>query len=433
MTLRWLIEKEWRELLASRAYWLMLLMIGPLVGQAFITAVDTYAEASGIAGGPAALAQGLSPLDGIFVPAFGAYDLAVTLLFPFVAIRAVAAERENGAWKLLLQGPASVATMLSVKGLMLLTGWAIAWIPGLAALILWRIYGGSLHLPELINLLLGYGLRVYLASGVAVTAAAVFNNASSAAIAALGFTVGTWALDFIAAGSGGWIQKLAGYTPAAALRTFEQGQLRLSIILVTLILGTAGFAFASQWLRERPLVSLAFLLAAILAASLGSRLKPDWDVSENRRNSFSPSEEAALRRIHRPLHVTVFLAPEDPRLVDLDRGILSKLERILPGMTVGYAAQTRSGLFENASAHYGEVWYEMDGRKAMSRSTTEAIVLELLHQLAHVPVPLHSEENTYPGHPLKARPAGAASIFYGVWPACVALAYWLRFRTRSSN
>ncbi len=61
-------------MMASRAFWLLLLMIGPLVGHAFITAVDSYAEASGIGGGPAALAQGLSPLDGILVPTFGAYE-----------------------------------------------------------------------------------------------------------------------------------------------------------------------------------------------------------------------------------------------------------------------------------------------------------------------------------------------------------------------
>ena len=89
--LGWLLVKESRELMASRAFWLLLLMIGPLVGHGFITAVQLYAEASGIGGGPAALAQGLSPLDGILVPTFGAYDLAVTLLFPFVAIRLISA------------------------------------------------------------------------------------------------------------------------------------------------------------------------------------------------------------------------------------------------------------------------------------------------------------------------------------------------------
>src|SRR5215471_18941928 len=106
----WLLAvKEFRELLNSRAYWLLLLMIGPMVGQAFIAAVNLYAEVSGSGGGPAALPQGLSPLDGIPAPTFGSYDLAVTLLFPFVAIRLVSVEKESGALKLMLQAPGSIS------------------------------------------------------------------------------------------------------------------------------------------------------------------------------------------------------------------------------------------------------------------------------------------------------------------------------------
>ena len=94
---RWLIDKELRELAASRSYWLLLIVVGLLVGHAFITSANIYAEASGAGGGPAALSQGLSPLEGLVVPTFGAYDLAATLLFPFVVIRLVASEKQTGA------------------------------------------------------------------------------------------------------------------------------------------------------------------------------------------------------------------------------------------------------------------------------------------------------------------------------------------------
>src|SRR5579864_6346908 len=266
--LRLLLGKELRELTASRAYWLLLLMIGLLVGHSFITAVDSYAEASGRGGGPAALAAGLSPLDGMLVPTFGAYDLAVTLLFPFVAIRLISAEKESGALKLMLQAPAGLGVQLLAKGLTLVAGWLIAWVPGLIALTLWKIYGGSLYAPEVLNLLLGHLLRVILGSGVAVAAAAIAKSAASAAIVTLGFTVGTWALDFVAAGRGGVLQKLAAYTPTAALRTFEQGQLRLSTVIVLLVLGVAGFVVAGVWLptrrdlRSRLLGSAAAVLGA---------------------------------------------------------------------------------------------------------------------------------------------------------------------------
>src|SRR5262247_2793630 len=137
-----LLSKELRELKVSRAYWLLLLAIGPLVGHAFINAVNLYAEASGIGGGPAALPQGLTPLDGMLAPTFGAYDLAVTLLFPFVAIRLIAAEKESGALKLGLQLPFSAGEMVAAKLLALAAGWLIAWLPGLIAVAMWRSYGG---------------------------------------------------------------------------------------------------------------------------------------------------------------------------------------------------------------------------------------------------------------------------------------------------
>jgi ABC-type transport system involved in multi-copper enzyme maturation permease subunit len=433
---RWLVAKEFRELMASRAFWLLLLMIGPLVGHGFITAVDTYAEASGIAGGPAALGQGLSPLDGILVPTFGAYDLAVTLLFPFVAIRLVAAEKVSGAWKLLLQSPASPAAMLLAKGLTLLAGWLVAWLPGLAALVLWKLYGGTLYAPEVLNLLLGHLLRVVLAAGLAVAAGAIANGAASAAIATLGFTVGTWALEFIAAGRGGALQKLASYTPTAALRVFEQGELRLATVLVTVAIGLAGFALAAVWLhpgrpiRYRLIAGAATLLLFTLAVTAASRLRPAWDLSENRRNSFSAADETALARIRQPLRVTVFLSPEDPRLMDLDRNILAKLARILPDVEIVHAAHSRTGLFEAGGDRYGEVWYQLAGRKSMTRSTTEPIVLDNLYQLARVPPPVR-RESEFPGHPLPATPSGAAVLYYAIWPLAIAIAGWLHLRNWS--
>lgn len=433
---RWLhlASKECRELSASRAYWLLLLMIGPLVGHSFITAVDLYAEASGIGGGPAALSQGLTPLDGILVPTFGAYDLAVTLLFPFVAIRLISAEKESGATKLLLQFPSRLSTSVAVKALVLLLGWMVAWVPGLIAVALWKSYGGHLYAPETLNLLLGHLLRVALSGGVAVAAASIAESAASAAIATLGFTVGTWALDFIGAGRGGWTEVLAAYTPTAALRLFEQGLLRLSTLVVIAVLAIGGFALAAVWLhtgrtrRYRFIATLVVLITLGAAATAGAALRSSWDLSENRRNSFPPADEAALKQIKEPLKVTVYLSAEDPRLTDLERSILSKLQRILPRVDVDYAASSRTGLFEGAQEQYGEIWYEMGGRKVMNRSTTEPIVLEQLYELAEIKPPARAEdvsENDYPGYPLPARATGAPWIFYMIFPVATILAFWL--------
>ena len=61
------------------------------------------------------LAAGLSPLDGVLVPTFGALYVAVTLLFPFVAIRSLGREKETGALRLLVQLPYRVPTLIAAK------------------------------------------------------------------------------------------------------------------------------------------------------------------------------------------------------------------------------------------------------------------------------------------------------------------------------
>jgi ABC-type transport system involved in multi-copper enzyme maturation permease subunit len=431
-----LIAKEWRELMASRSYWLLLMMIGPLVGHGFITAVGLYAEASGSGGGPAALAQGLTPLDGILVPTFGAYDLAATFLFPFVAIRIIAAEKQSGGLKLLLQLPGSLATKVSAKALALLSGWIVTLLPGLLAIVLWKTYGGHLHAPETLNLLLGHFLRAALSAGIAVAAAALAENAASAAIVTLGFTVGTWALDFIAAGRGGFLQQLAAYTPTATLRFFEHGLLRLNIVVAMLTISVAGFALAGVWLhtgrtwRFRFLGTLALALILVFVIAGANGVRASWDASENRRNSFSRADEVALSQIRQPLKITIVLSPEDPRLTDFEQNVLRKLRRVLPHLDVDYSSNSRTGLFEKPEDHYGEIWYEMNGQKTMERSTIEEIVLEQIYKLAGMNPPARAEENSFSGYPLSATARGASWLFYGLWPLMIIAAWWVLNRSR---
>jgi ABC-type transport system involved in multi-copper enzyme maturation permease subunit len=429
-----LLTKEWRELLASRSFWLLLMMIGPLVGHAFLTAVGLYAEASGIGGGAAALSQGLTPLDGIVTPTFGAYDLAATFLFPFVAIRVIAAEKQSGGMKILLQLPGGLATKISAKALVLLAAWLVTLIPGLVALVLWKFYGGHLYAPETANVLFGHLLRTMLSASVAVTAAALLENASSAAIVTLGFTVGTWALEYVAAFRGGFLQQLASYTPASALRYFEQGLHRLNTTVAMVAIISAGFALAAFWLhtgrtwRFRLISTAAIVLLLTTIVYGANSLSASWDVSENRRNSFSASDEAALKQISQPLNMTVVLAPEDPRLADFEKDILRKLRRTMPQLRVQYAASSVSGLFEKPEDHYGEIWYEMNGQKIMERSAIEQVVLETVYKLAGVSPPEKSAETEFPGYPLAVRPRIAGWIFYGAWPLVIVLGWWLTRR-----
>jgi ABC-type transport system involved in multi-copper enzyme maturation permease subunit len=428
-----MLRKELRELVTSRSYWLLLLIVGALVGHAFITATNTYAEASGAGGGAAALAQGLNPLSGIVVPTLGAYDLAATLLFPFVVIRLIAMERETGALILMLQAPLRFRALIATKGLALLIGWLAAGIPGLFALVWWCAMHGHLAAPEVATVVLGHVLRGIMTIGIGAAAGALAASAASAAIVALTITLGTWALDYAAAARGGVLQTLAQYTPSAALRTFEQGELRASTTLVMLMLGVMGLAIAAEWLRTGRTLSqrctgvgaAVLILGAVIFAS--SHLHVSLDLSEDRRNSFSSADESALRSIHAPIHITAYLAAEDPRLVDLERGVWGKLRRTLPGTDVTYAAKGRSGLFERANDHYGEVWYAIGGKSGMSRSATEEIVLETVYDVAGVRAPTSRDDAAYPGYPLTATPQHASLVFFLLWPLLL-VAVWLCLR-----
>jgi hypothetical protein len=428
-----LFAKEWRELAASRATLLFAAALGPLVGHAFGVAVRAYAEASGSAGGPAALAQGLSPLDGLVVPTFGAYALAAALLFPFVVIRLVSAEKESGALRLLLQAPVGAGTQLAVKAATLLAAWLLAWTPGLLALALWGASGGHLGAAETLGVLLGHLLRGALVVALGALAAAVTESAASAAVVALAVTLGAWALDFAAQVNGGALQTVAQYTPDAALRTFERGEVRLDVTAVVVLTAAGLLALAAAWqhpgrTRAARLGRTAAVLALLaVALPTAARLRPSVDASEDRRNSLAPADARALGALRAPLRVTVHLAPEDPRLADLERGVLRKLRRTLPEVEVRYAPTTSTGLFERPGEHYGEVWYELRGRRALQRSTTEPIVLETVYTLAGLTPPTPDEAPAYPGYPLRASARGAGWLLYGGWPLGVAL-LWLRAR-----
>src|SRR6187397_2290214 len=118
----------------------MLVLIGPLVGVSFISAVRTYAELSGYGGTAEGVGEAFSPLVGIWAPTFSACELAAAFLLPFVAIRLVAGDRQSGALKLELQHVMAPIGRVGTKALVLVGGWAIASAAPATAVALWWTY-----------------------------------------------------------------------------------------------------------------------------------------------------------------------------------------------------------------------------------------------------------------------------------------------------
>jgi hypothetical protein len=401
----------------------------------FISAVGTYAEVSGLGGTAAGVGEALSPLVGIWAPTFSACELAAAFLLPFVAIRLVGGDRQSGALKLELQHRMSPLARVSAKGLVLLAGWLIALVPPFVGVLLWKGYGGSTYAPELVTVVLGHLLNGGLTIALAAAAASLTEHPSTAAIVTLSVTVGTWIINFIGDVQGGIWERAAGYTPTAMVAEFQHGLIRLDVVLIALMLVLSGLALAAIWMRlgvavrQRVYESVGLGAAAAVAILMCAFATPSVDASENRMNSFSEADEVALRQIRGPLRIEAHLAPEDPRRMDLERQALSKLRRVMPSVQVQYVSSTSIGLFEQTASRYGEIWYELGGRKTMSRLTTAEGVLETLYALANVTPPAGHDENVFRGHPLAVPPKGAAIVFYAVWPIMiVSLAFIVRRR-----
>jgi ABC-2 type transport system permease protein len=425
-----LLAKELWGVLSGRALWTMLLILCPLVGYSFFQAVSLYGEASLAARDQPALASGLSPLDGVLVPTFGALYVAVTLLFPFVAIRTLGREKETGALRLLIQLPYRVPTLIVAKMTAISLAWLIAVIPALSALAIWAMLGGHLHAPEILNLLFGQLLYGLLVGAIALFAASVSEGSATAAIVALAFTIGSWVLDFALAGQPGLLEWIARLSLTQTLRTFEQGLLSIGLLL-GLAVAIGGFAaLAAIWLhpgvpaRSKFMGSMA--CTAIIAAVLGvaTQVRTSFDLTEDRRNSFPAADQRALAELREPLLITVHLAPEDPRYVDLRRNVLAKLERVLPRVTIRLAASGQSVVGSTSDEAYGEIEYSYGGRSAKTRSTSHREALPLLYELAgkSIPTPIAGED--YPGYPLIASGQGMLLWFCGALPLLIVIAWW---------
>ena len=385
----------------------------------------------GLNGTAAGVGEALSPLIGVWAPTFSACELAAVFLLPFVAIRSVGADRQSGALKLELQRPQHQLVRIAAKAIIAMGGWMIAMLPPLSAIVLWRLYGGTTHVPELATMIAGHLLNAGLTIALGFAAASITEHPSTAAIVTLGATVGTWIVNFFAAIQGGFWERVAAYTPAAIVAGFQHGLIQLNTVLIAMMLICAGLGIAAVWQRlgqresQRVLASLRVLAMAAIGMFAGSYAGASWDTSENRANSFSIADEHALREIQMPLKIVVHLAPEDPRRSDLDRRALSKLKRSMSHLEVEYTSATSIGIFEQTKAGYGEISYALGNRQASNRLTTEEGVLETIYSLAQITPPSTAAEGAFRGHPLAVAPTGAPAIFYVLWPSLTMVAAFL--------
>ncbi len=431
------IQLELRSLLASRSLWILSLMTSPLVGYSYIQAISLYGEASKTALVTPQLTGGLDPFDGVIIPTYGAIYLALTLLFPFVAVQTISADRESGALRLLFQTPLRSSTLLAAKAAAVQLAWLLVELPGLLVLLIWRLSGGHIFALETLCLLLGHFLYGVIVIAISLSAAAVAESASSAALLVLACTLGSWVLDFAAAGGNSWLAKISGLSLTALLKPFEQGLLVWRVVGGIAVTAAGLFALTLLWWHPgRPLLLKLRGTAAVLVACAAlfvpvRQVSASVDLTEDQRHSFSPGVRTALQQFRETLRITVYLAPEDPRMMDFNRSILAKLRRVLPRTEVVNPEADQPAMFRTGEdPNYGLAIYEVGLRRAESHSTSPEEVLPLLWNLAGVPPPAADDPATYPGYPLVVNSSWTAEwIFYALLPG-LSFVGWLLFSRR---
>jgi len=411
----------------------MAALMSMIVGYGFIQAVDLFSEASRAGLENRELARSLAVLDGVLVPTFGSLYVGITLLFPFVAIRALGHDKQSGALALALQLPVTTTEIVAAKAFAIGLAWLVAVVPAVGAVLIWRSVGGHIGAGELANLLLGHALYAWAVAGMSMLAAAIAETPSTAAIVALGFTLGFWVLDFAAAS--GVQEPLASLTPlslTAGLRPFEHGVFSLPHALGMLTAGAALLMAAREWLpmyrslRQKAVRLGIVALLALVGVTLAGGARVYRDVREDRHNSFNPSDEAALRQMRRGLVITVRLSPDDSRRKEFDENVLAKLRRLVPHFMVRYEARQVVIAGTQGDERYGLNTYDYAGRQTESRSTSPREILPILHELAGVKVSPVTVPD-YPGHPLVANVHAWGWLFYVILPIGAALASsWTR-------
>jgi hypothetical protein len=157
------------------------------------------------------------------------------------------------------------------------------------------------------------------------------------------------------------------------------------------------------------------------------------DVTEDRRNSFPVADQKLLATLSLPLRVTVHLAPEDPRYIDLQRNVLAKLDRAMPSVSVVLAGGRQTLASNAADDTYGEVEYAYGARSDLSRSTSPREILPLLYGLAGAQPPAPVAGAEYPGYPLVASADLALLWFLGGLPLLIVLGWWWTRRSPVSS
>src|SRR5262249_38317934 len=140
------------------------------------------------------------------------------------------------------------------------------------------------------------------------------------------------------------------------------------------------------------------------------------------------ADEAALKQLERRLVITVHLASEDPRFVDLRRDLLAKLERVVPNFEFQLAVARQAFMTAATDERYGEIELRYGTRSDVTHSTSASEILPMIYSLADREPSAATAGADYPGHPLEANGQAPLVLYLVGFPILIVAAWWLSRR-----
>jgi len=437
--MKWLLRRELALVLGARATWLCAAIAALLVGHGFVLALDLYSAASRSAGDYVLMRRELDPLAGIVRPTLGGLYLAAALLLPVIAARGLAIEKERGSYGALALRAGGTARLVIAKLVAALAGGALLLGAPLALCIAFVLAGGHLDAVETIVALSGYFLLVTVIAWAAVATAAACRTVAQATVAALAFSLASWAID---ASEGfaalAWLDALDWVSLGRKLVPFERGIVHVGTFasLAIVALGAAAIAFvlgAIDFRRRRRIAAAAIVACSLALLWLLGGVHRGYDWSEQRRASLPPAVVTALRAIPQRIEVDVWLDRDDGRRWQLERDALAKLMLARPDTIVHTPLDDADRLIEH-DARYGRIVIHAGGARE-TRSTSRRELATLVFEAAGVALPDWVQPE-YPGYPIVIEGASRTllvALAYVVFPAAFVIIGLVLARSRRKS
>jgi ABC-type transport system involved in multi-copper enzyme maturation permease subunit len=418
-----LIYKELKDFFSSKSVLVFFIILTFFLGYSFITAVSLYSEQSIAAEGNPVYATGFEPSPGVFVPVFGGIFLVFSLLLPFVFIRSIYEEKRNNTIALLRQLPCPLSFIIiskTIASLFLIFCGEILIVP---LLLIWHSMGGHLPVNELILLFSGYALYGLFVMSVSFFSASVFNSAANASIGALILIIISWIIDFGKDSSQTqFLSFLSPWTVTANLKIFEHGILSFSAVAYFIILPlmflalTCSFLALSDYMRY--IRALLIISASVVVLYFISFISLNKDLTESRKNSFSPLDAGILKNIP-AFEVDIYLRREDSRFKDFQNSFLKKLKLLRNDITVKFMTGRQ------LSEKYGLFVYKLNGKSAQTYSNSEEEILPALCRLADLQYSPGRYKDDFPGYPLVVHSGfySVKFIYYLIIPFILVIIY----------